>query len=342
MKIKMFHWMDYREAASFGSGVRILAFLLFVSLTVLVIPANSSAKDWPTKSITIIVPWPVGAATDMAPRIMAPKMAKILGVPIQVVNKPGGSGIIGTNEAVKSPPDGYTIFSDMGGTSSNAYALVKELPFKVAERTYIARTVFCHLGMLVPASSPWKTIADFVNDIQTKPTITRWSLVGGTGPVDVVNFQLQASLLAKGVDQTKIRIVAYKGTGETIVALAGGHVDVGFGGPPSSQALVSAGKVRPLFVTGKERYKGWPNIPTSAEAGFPSVDHVFWAGLSGPPGMPSNIVKILENAARETISDPEVIAKLDAAGVEPFYLPGDLYRKFVLEEGEAIKSLKLK
>jgi tripartite-type tricarboxylate transporter receptor subunit TctC len=79
-----------------------------------------------------------------------------------------------------------------------------------------------------------------------------------------------------------------------------------------------------------------------AEAGFPSVDMVFWVGLSGPPGLPASIVKTLDNAVKEALSDPETIAKLDKAGIEPFYQPGDKYRKFVLDEGEAIKALKLR
>jgi tripartite-type tricarboxylate transporter receptor subunit TctC len=303
---------------------------------------NGSAKDWPNKAITVIIPWSAGGGTDVAGRILIPKLSKILGVPIQAVNKPGGSGIIGTLEAVKSPPDGYTLFIDCGGTSSIQYAWSENLPYKVEERTYIARATSSPRCLIVPASSPWKTVDDMVNAIRTNPASISFALIGGTGVPDVVIAQFRAALTAKGVDVSKSRPISYKGTGEVVVAIAGGHASYSAAGPDSASALTDAGKIRVLGVTSAGRYKGWPNVPTMAEAGFPSVDMVFWVGLSGPPGLPANIVKTLDNAVKESLSDPETIAKLDKVGIEPFYQPGDKYRKFVLDEGEAIKALKLR
>jgi tripartite-type tricarboxylate transporter receptor subunit TctC len=322
--------------------ISILTFLLVVSLTTLPIPANSGARDWPNKAITVIVPWAAGGGTDIAGRILVPKMSKILGVPVQAVNKPGGSGIIGTLEAVKSPPDGYTLFIDCGGTSSIQYAWSENLPYKVEERTYIAMATSNPRCLIVPAGSPWKTVEDLANAIRTNPGGISFALIGGTGVPDVVIAQFRAALMAKGVDVSKARPITYKGTGEVVVAIAGGHASFSAAGPDSASALLDAGKIRVLAVTSAGRYKGWPSVPTTAEAGFPSVDMVFWVGLSGPPGLPAHIVKILDNAVRESLSDPEVTAKLDKLGIEPFYQSGDKYRKFVLDEGEAIKALKLR
>ena len=340
MKTKMSR--HNREVGVFGPAAGIFALLLIVSLTISVLPAHSGAKDWPTKAITVIIPWSAGGGTDVAGRILLPKLSKVLGVPIQAVNKPGGSGIIGTLEAVKSPPDGYTLFIDCGGTSSIQYAWSENLPYKVEERTYIARATSSSRCLIVPASSPWKTVDDLVNAIRTNPSGISFALIGGTGVPDVVIAQFRAALTAKGVDVSKTRPISYKGTGEVVVAIAGGHASYYAAGPDSAGALTDAGKIRVLAVTSAGRYKGWPNVPTTAEIGFPSVDMVFWVGLSGPPGLPPPIVKALENAVRESLSDPEVIAKLDKVGIEPFYLPGDKYRKFVIDEGEAIKALKLR
>jgi tripartite-type tricarboxylate transporter receptor subunit TctC len=342
MKINMFRRMDNQGRNSLGPAVGILAFLLIVSLSILVLPINSGAKDWPTKAITMIIPWSAGGGTDVAGRILIPKLSKILGVPIQAVNKPGGSGIIGTLEAVKSPPDGYTLFIDCGGTSSIQYAWSENLPYKVEERTYIARATSSPRCLIVPASSPWKTVDDLVNVIRANPASISFALIGGTGVPDVVIAQFRAAMTAKGVDVSKTRSIGYKGTGEVVIAIAGGHASYSAAGPDSASALTDAGKIRVLGVTSAGRYKGWPNVPTMAEAGFPSVDMVFWVGLSGPPGLPANIVKALDDAVRESLSDPEIIAKLDKVGIEPFYQPGDKYRKFVLDEGEAIKALKLR
>ena len=320
----------------------IVTLFLIVSLAILVPAADSNAADWPTKQITIIVPWAPGASTDMTPRILAPKMSKILGVPIQVVNKPGGSGIIGTLEAVKSAPDGYTLLSDCGGTSSIQEAWSENLPYKVEERTYIARAIFAPLVLIVPASSPWQTAAELVNAVRANPSSITFGVIGGTGVPDVAIAQFRAAMAAKGVDIAKERPVTYKGSGEVGPAIGGGHISYSFTTPSACIALISAGKVRALAVTSAERYKGLPKVPTTAEAGLPSVDMVYWAALTGPPGLPANIVKTLDNAVKDALKDPDVIAKLDKVGIEPFYLTGEAFRKFVFDETRSIKSLKIK
>jgi tripartite-type tricarboxylate transporter receptor subunit TctC len=342
MKIKIFHRKFNQGTGSFGPAMGIFALLLIVSLAILVLPANSGDKDWPNKPITIIVPWGAGAGTDLGSRALASALSKILGVSINVVNKPGGSGIIGTLEAVKSPPDGYTLLADIGGTSSIQSAWFQDLPYKLEERTYIARAISAPQTLIVPASSPWKTVEDLVNAIRTDPGSISFALAGGAGAPDVCIAQFRAAMVAKGVDISKTRVVNYKGAGEALLAVAGGHVKVGFASPSGIIALISAGKLRALGVSSAGRYKDWPDVPTMAEAGFPSVDLVFWVGLSGPPGLPANIVKILENAVRESLSTPDVIAKLDKMGFTPFYESGDKYWKFILDEREAIKALKLK
>jgi len=342
MRIKMFQRNFNPEHNSSGPAAGFFVFLLIFSLAILAAPANSGAKDWPTKPITIIVPWAPGASTDMTPRTMAPKMSAILGVPIQVVNKAGGSGIIGTLEAVKSPPDGYTLLSDCGGTSSIQEAWSSNLPYKVEERTYISRAIFAPLVLIVPASSPWKTIDDLANAIRTNPGSISFGVIGGTGVPDVAIAQLRAAMTAKGVDNSKTRAVTYKGSGEVGPAIGGGHISYSFTTPSACQALVGAGKIRALAVTSAQRYKNLPNVPTTVEVGLPSVDMVYWAGFAGPPGLPANIVKTVDDAARETLKDPEVIAKLAKIGLEPFYLPGEQFRKFVFDEVRSIKSLNIK
>jgi tripartite-type tricarboxylate transporter receptor subunit TctC len=342
MKIEISRRKCHRFGVLRGPIVAIFAFSLIAFLVIPAPPVHGGAKDWPNKTITLIIPWPAGGGTDVAGRILAPKLSKTLGVPIQVVNKPGGSGIIGTLEAVKAPPDGYTLFIDCGGTSSIQYAWSENLPYKVEERAYIARATSSPRCLIVPASSPWKTVDDLVNAIRTNPAGISFALIGGTGVPDVVIAQFRGALIAKGVDLAKTRPITYKGTGEVVVAIAGGHASYSAAGPDSASALTEAGKIRVLGVTSAQRYRGWPNVPTMAEAGFPSVDMVFWVGLGGPPGLPANIVKTLDNAVKQSFNDPEVVAKLDKAGIEPFYQPGDKYRKFVLDEGEAVKALKLR
>ena len=320
----------------------LLAILLIILPISIIFGGNCRAGDWPNKPITVIVPWPNGAGTDLIPRILAVKMSKMLGVPINVVNKPGGAGIIGTLEAVKSPPDGYTVFADCGGTSSIQYGWGKNLPYKVEERTYIARLTSNPQCVIVPASSPWTSVEDLVISIQSNPSSISYAMIGGTGVPDVNTVQFLSALTAKGIDVSRTRAVSYKGTGEVLPAVAGGHISFSFAGPGMSMPLISAGKIRGLAVTSAERFKDWPVVPTTAEVGFPSVNTVFWVGLSGPPGMPDRIVRILDDTLRECINDPDIVGQLDRIGVLPFYLPQGEYRKFVIDSGEEIKALKLR
>jgi len=340
MKIKIFRRKFNQGTGSFRPAVEIIAFLLVVSLTLLVLPENSGAKEWPTKPITLIVPWPAGGGADRAARFLAPRLSKLLSVPISVVNKPGASGIIGTLDAVKAPPDGYTLLMDCNGGSSIQYAWADNLPYKVEERTYIARVVFTPMGLIVPGSSPWRTVEDLVNAIRTNPSSI--SFGAGAGAPDVPIAQFRAALKAKSIDVSKVRPVTFKGSGEIYPAVAGGHVSFSVASPGGVNALISAGKIRVLAMTSSARYKGWPEVPTMAEAGFPSVNGLFWAGLGGPPGLPANIAQILDSAVSESLSGPDVIDTLDKMDFFVFYLPGDKYRKFVLDEGKAIKALNLK
>jgi tripartite-type tricarboxylate transporter receptor subunit TctC len=334
---------DNQAVDSLESVVRFfLIVLLIISLHISILPTNSEARDWPIKTISIIVPWAAGAATDLTARILSTKMSQMLNVPILVVGKPGGSGIIGTLEAVRSAPDGYTLLMDCNGTSSIQYAWSENLPYKIEDRTYIARAIISLEALLVPGSSPLKTLEDLVKAIRTNPSNFSFGNIGGTGVPDAALAQFQAALIAGGVDLSKVRMVTYKGSGESITAVAGGHVTACFAGLAGTQALMSAGKIRALAVTSAERYKPWPTVPTMIELGFPSVNMLYWAGLSGPPGLPASTIKILDDAVKVALQDPDVIDKLAKIGIEPAYQPSDIYRKFVFDEGIAIKSLKIK
>ena len=339
MKINIFQRKPKPGTGSFGTPGTV-AFLVMVSVAIHALPGNGGAKEWPTKPITLMVPWPAGGGTDRAARFFAPKLSKILDVPISVVNKPGASGIVGTLEAVKAPPDGYTLLMDCNGGSSIQYAWAENLPYKVEERSYIARAVYTPMGLIVPASAGWKTVADFVNAIRANPSSI--SFGAGAGAPDVPIAQFRAALREKGVDISKMRAVTFKGSGEIYPAIAGGHVSFSFASPGGVNALISAGKMRYLAMSSVERYKGWPDVPTMAEAGFPTVNGLFWASFGGPPGLPANIVQIVDSAVKEALKDPEILEKLEKGDFFPWYLSQEQYKKFVLDEGKAIKALNLR
>ncbi len=325
-----------------GGSIAAGALLLILAAAFFSPAALGAAKDYPNKAINLIVPWSAGGSTDLSARTLAPALSKTLGVPVTVINKPGGSGIIGTLEVMKSAPDGYTLMADCGGTSSIQYAWADKLPYKVEERTYIVRAAYTPEALLVPGVSPWKNMDDLTNAIRTNPSGFRWSLIGGTGVPDVITAQLRAVLMSKGLDLSKTRSITYKGTGEVLIAIGGNHVDIGFGGVGAATPLKDAGKLRALAIVDSRRYKGWPDVPSTAEIGFAPVDLIYWVGLSGPPGMPANIIKTLTDAVNTTVSSTEMIPQLDKIGFVPGFQPSDEYKKFVLSEGNGIKGLKLK
>jgi len=336
MRNAIFRWKGFTAALLF----------LLIALSGVTPPAFAAGKDWPNKAISIVVPWPTGGATDIIGRSLAPKLSKILGVPVQTINKPGGSGIPGTLDAVSASPDGYTLLWDCGGSSSMQYALAKELPYQVFDRTFIARATSNPMAMIVPTSRPWKTMEEFANTVRTDPTSVSFGMIGGTGIPDVLVYQLRAALVAKGVDVTKTRMITYRGGGELPPATAGGHVSAAFISPSEIPAVLDAGKVRVLAVTSPKRYKGWPDVPTMAEAGFSTVDTYFWVGLTGAPGLSTNIVTTLQNALRDAVKEaeqePEVAARFDRLGLTAAYLPSDEFKKFVRDEGDRVKAVVAK
>ena len=316
--------------------------ILLLIISCLCIAPEIWAKEYPVKPITIIVPWPPGPSTDLTPRILAPKLSQRWGVPVSVVNKPGGAGTIGCLEVVKAAPDGYTIMSDCPGTSSIQYAWSEKLPYKIEERTYLVRAILTPGVLAVRGDAPWKTMGDMAKEVKTNPTNFRWSSIGGSGFPDVLLAQTRAAFIAQGIDLSKTRTVTYKGTGEVMIALAGGHVDMAYAAPASVNPLLSAGKIRVIAVAQDKRYKEWPDVSTTAEQGYPSVKLTFWVGFSGPRGIPQNIVQTWIDAVRALVADPEVLSKFDKIGVVPAFLGKDDFLNFVLEEAKSIKALKFK
>ncbi len=344
MKMRKLRRQIYQGIGSSGMAAVTLGFLV-IALPILLSPVQSVAKDWPSKVISVIVPWPTGGATDLIARSLAPKLSKTLGVPVQTINKPGGAGIPGTFEAVSATPDGYTLLWDCGGSSSMQYAMSRDLPYKVFDRTFIARATSNPMAIIVPSSKPWKTMDEFVKAIQADPSSISFGMIGGTGVPDVLVYQFKAALKAKGVDVAATRMVTYKGGGELPPAVAGAHVSAAFISPSEVVALLGAGKLRVLAVTAPagKRYRGWPDVPTFAEVGLPTVDIYFWVGLSGAPGLPADVIKTMDNAVKEAVreadQDPAVVATFDKLGITAFYMAGDEYKKFVRDEGERVKAL---
>ncbi len=302
------------------------------------IDIQAQTPKYPTRTITIINPWAAGNSNDLASRAIAPKLSKLFGVPVDVVSKPGGSGIIGSYEFVRSAPDGYTILAEAPGSSSMQIAMAKqmELPYKVDERTFLARAVIVPYGIFVNPRTGWKTLKDVEQAIRQNPDNIRVASCGSGYP-ELPMGQFKAVLSSRSIDYSKIKLVPFQGVGQVFPAMAGGHVDMYAGSISSAESLMRAGKLRCIAATSDKRCKFYPDIPTASEQGFPNISAEFWVGYSAPMGLPKSIIQTWVSALKSILNDPAMVETFDKLSLLPGFLAEDDFRKFILEEAKAIK-----
>ena len=297
-----------------------------------------AAGKYPSAPVDIIVPFNAGAATDSLSRLVAEELSKKWGQPVNVVNKPGGSTVIGTHAVMSAVPDGYTLLADSIGSSSGQIGL-KGIPYDVAQRTFLAMAVIVPQVIICSANSPWQSLKDLAEAGRKDPASIVWgSAAGGRGGSDIVQLQF---FDAAGIDVPKARRVDFNGSAAAINALAGGHVKLHAASPGAVAPAVQSGKARALAVTTPKRTMLIPEAPTTREAAFPTVDYTYWVGFSGPPGMPQTERDTIAKAIEDVVKDPGVMERLakrfDAV---PAFLGPEAFRKFVTEEAQRISRLE--
>src|SRR3984893_5641983 len=273
--------------------------------------AGVHAQDYPSRPITLVVPYSAGGGNDVMARIVAEKMSRSLGQQIVIENKGGAGGSIATRQVAKSPPDGYTL--GLGGTGTLAinptlYANVGYDPRKDFEPVGLIAT--SALVVLVNPAVEAKTIPELIALAKREPGKLNYASAGtGSG------IHLGAALLAymAGITLTHI---PYKGSAPALTDLLGGHVAIYLSSLPPAIGLVQDGKVRALAVTGPERSKIFPDLPTVAEAALPGYAAVLHYGIVAPAGTPKPIVDKLATALRVAIAAPNVQQRIAADGAE--------------------------
>jgi tripartite-type tricarboxylate transporter receptor subunit TctC len=279
------------------------------------------AQNYPTKPITMIVPWPAGGSTDVAMRAIAEGASKILGQPIIVDNKAGASGTLGpATMAATAKPDGYTV--------AQIPITVMRLPLmqKVswdAEKsfTYIIHLTGYTFGITAKADGQFKTWQDVVTYAKANPGKVTYATPGSGTSLHIGMEQIAD---AAGIKLTQ---VPFKGGAETNAAVLGGHTMLQ-ADSTAWKPLVDAGQLRLLAIWTGERSKIWKDAPTLKELGYPFVfDSPF--GLAGPKGIDPKIVQILHDAFKKSLEDPATIAALERYDMVPSYKSTEDYNKFV-------------
>ena len=298
-------------------------------------PAASQSK-YPTRPIDIIVPFAPGAATDATARVIANYMEKKWKTRINVINKPGGNSVPANLEVYNAAPDGYTMMLDSQSSASMLHVAMRELPFKVLDRTFVALVAAHPLIVIVSAKSPIKTLQDLVAVAKKDPDSFSWGSLGGAGLQD---FGARQFFKAIGVDVARTKPVMAPGGAPVVTMTAGGQLKMGSSTSAGVLSAYKAGIVRPLAQTGKTRHEAFPETPTFEEAGYPSVTVYFWTGISGPPKLPREIVDTWNKALKEAFADPEFIALIKKTGGVPFYNHDREMRSYVQAEMEEVSHL---
>lgn len=291
---------------------RYLPMALAALLSAAAVTPTAAQEKYPTKPVEIIVPFVAGASTDSGTRVMAQALEAHWKVPVKVINKPGGNTVPAVTEVMAAKPDGTTILADNIASSAMLDTVVKNLPYKVTDRTFIATTAYTPMMFIVHIDSPIKTLKDASDALKKDTETFTWTSLGGVGAQDMV-FRTFAA--ANGVDIKKPRAIALKGGAEAVTMTAGGHVTMGTGTFSAIAAPLSAKKLRVLAVAGPERWPLIPDIPTTAEVGAANVQTLFWIGVSGPPKLPANIVAAWNNALKVVLADPAVKEKMLNSGL---------------------------
>ena len=320
-----------------------LRLLVLGCLTVVaaVLPAQLMAQDYPTRTVTLVVPYPPGGGVDVLARVFAERLSGELGQQVIVDNRVGGSGLVGTRTAIRSAPDGYTLFFGHTGSISINPTLYVHAGFDPRKDfTPVGLFASMPVALLAHPSFPAKTIGEVV--AHAKKEGGKFNI--GTSAVGTGGY-LSAELF-KSVTGVQATIVPYKGTAQLMNDLLGGHVPVAFGVLPPAMGNLSAGTLRGVAILDKRRFSLLPDVPTSNESGLPGFESVLHYGLLGPAGMPRPIVDKLNAAMRKVAATDEVKKRINNEGGDPLVSSPEEYAADIASEadkwGTLIRKLNLK
>jgi tripartite-type tricarboxylate transporter receptor subunit TctC len=295
-----------------------------------------AAFAYPTKPVRLIVAFPAGGSTDIIGRLVAQKLSERLGQQVIVDNRGGAGGMIGTEIAARSNPDGYTL--TMGTTSTHviapaAFPTVKYDPIKdFAPLTLVASTPYL---LVVNPGVKANTLKDFIALMKAQPGKLNYASAGAGSTTHLAMEMLK---LASGTD---IVHVPYGGNGPAGLAVLGGQVQALFGSMPAVLPFAKAGKVRPLAVGTTKRSPALPDVPTVAESGFPGFEVSLWLGFFAPKGTPAPIVSRLQDELVKIAQSPEMKEQFERNGADPLTAtPAELNKLMKSELDKYSKVIK--
>jgi tripartite-type tricarboxylate transporter receptor subunit TctC len=299
--------------------------LFFLGLFALLSLA-AQAQPFPSKPLKIIVPAAPGGTTDIASRLVAKRMAEVMGQPVVVENKAGGGGIIGSQALKQSAPDGYTLIMGNIGPNAINFGLYKQLPYRAEDFAPITLVVSVPNVLVVHPDVPAKSVKELVALAKSQPGKLSFAS-SGTG--QSVHLSGEMFKLKTGTD---IIHVPYKGAGPAVADLMAGQVTMMIDNLPSSLPHIQAGKLRALAVTSKDRVAELPDVPSLRELGFEDFQVTAWFGLMAPGGTPQPIIDQLYKTISSILSEPDIRKRLTELGGTPGGQPPAQFTSFIAEE----------
>lgn len=287
---------------------------LMFSLCLAPLSVWAQSAGFPNKAVRIIVPFPPGGSADTLARVVGQDLSKRWSQPVLIENKPGGGTVIAGAMAAKSPPDGHTLLLIANSLTINA-KLRTNLPYDgLRAFAPVAQLVRSPQVIAVHSASPYKTLADLLQDAKSKPGVLSYATVG---PATTQHIAGESFKLATG---TQFNYVAFTGGSLAANAVSGGHVTMVLTNLNEVAGLLQSGKLRPLAVTTRERLEALPQVPTVIEQGYKDYEAAVWFALAAPAGTPPDIIQKISTELQRSLEDPGTRTKLVGAGLYPAYL----------------------
>lgn len=278
---------------------------------VVAIAPSAFAQDWPSRPLRFVVPFPAGGSADVQTRVLADELAKVLGQPVVIENKPGAGGNIGAAEAAKSPADGYTLFMATTGTHASNVSLYPKLPYDPVKDFTPVTLVTVYPQVVVPGlkyqDAPFKEVVEKLKDAGDKANF------GSSGIGSPTHLGGEVFKKATG---TKMLHVPYRGQGPALNDMLGGQLDIMFPSISDVQSFLQAGKLRAIATMSEKRLKQLPDVPTTAELGYPGVVSSIWSAIYTNAGTPQPVVDRLNKELVKIINSPVFKDKFEALGFE--------------------------
>lgn len=295
--------------------------------------AATTTAAWPSQTLRLVVPFAPGGGTDIVARALGQELARELGQPVVVENRPGGATVIGA-QAVARATDAHTVLLSGSSTFTVNPALRAQLPYRIGQDLLpVASVASAPLVLLVAASSPWRTLADLLAEARRRPGQLNYATFGsGSAP------HLAGALLGLAAD-VKLQDIPYKGSAPALAGLVGGELQLGIDTVAAAAPLIQGGRLRALAVLGAHRATALPGVPSVAELKLPQAAFEAWYALAVPTKLPEGASARLEQALRAALARPALREQLQAQAMEPQFVDAIGTRRRIEEETARYRAL---